>query len=67
MIVMGEIEPVVAIDRAYKAVLRHAAASKADLVVMGAQGTAGLELMVYGSNTQHVVRAATCPVLTVHG
>ena len=61
-----EIEPVVAIDRAYKAVLRHAAASKVDLVVMGAQGTAGLELMVYGSNTQHVVRAATCPVLTVH-
>jgi len=48
------------------AVLRQAVASKVDLVVMGAQGTAGLELMVYGSNTQHVVRAATCPVLTVH-
>ena len=61
-----EIEEVVAIDRAYKAVLQQANASKADLVVMGAQGTAGLELMVYGSNTQHVVRAATCPVLTVH-
>jgi nucleotide-binding universal stress UspA family protein len=61
-----EIEEVVAIDRAYKAVLHQATASKADLIVMGAQGTAGLELMVYGSNTQHVVRAATCPVLTVH-
>jgi nucleotide-binding universal stress UspA family protein len=61
-----EIKETVAIDRAYRAILRHAAASQADLIVMGAQGTAGLELMVYGSNTQHVVRAATCPVLTVH-
>lgn len=60
-----EIKEVVAIDRAYKAVLQHAAASHADLIVMGAQGTTGLELLVYGSNTQHVVRAATCPVLTV--
>jgi nucleotide-binding universal stress UspA family protein len=61
-----EIEEVVAIDRAYKAVLRHATASKADLIVMGAQGTGGVELMLYGSNTQHVLRAAQCPVLTVH-
>lgn len=61
-----EIRERVAIDRAYKAILQHAIASQADLIVMGAQGTAGLELMVYGSNTQHVVRAATCPVLTVH-
>jgi nucleotide-binding universal stress UspA family protein len=62
----GEINEIVAIDRAYKAILHTAAAMKADLIVMGAQGTGGLELMVYGSNTQHVVRAATCPVLTVH-
>jgi nucleotide-binding universal stress UspA family protein len=61
-----EVKETVAIDRAYKAILQHASASKADLIVMGAQGTAGLELMVYGSNTQHVVRAATCPVLTAH-
>jgi nucleotide-binding universal stress UspA family protein len=24
-------------------------------------GAGGLELMLYGSNTQHVVRAAACP------
>ncbi len=59
------IEEIVALDRAYKAILNHAAASQADLVVMGAQGTSGVELMLYGSNTQHVVRAATCPVLTI--
>jgi nucleotide-binding universal stress UspA family protein len=62
-----EIEEVVAIDRAYRAILRHAAEAKVDVIVMGAQGTGGLELMLYGSNTQHVVRAATCPVLTVRG
>lgn len=60
-----KIEEVVAVDRAYKATLQHAAEARADLIVMGAQGTGGLELMLYGSNTQHVVRAATCPVLTV--
>jgi nucleotide-binding universal stress UspA family protein len=61
-----EIEEVVAIDRAYKAVLKQATASQAELIVMGAQGTGGVELMLYGSNTQHVLRAASCPVLTVH-
>lgn len=61
----SEIEEVVAVDRAYKAILRHAEEVTADLIVMGAQGTGGVELMLYGSNTQHVVRAAPCPVLTV--
>lgn len=60
-----EIKEIVAVDRAYKAILRHADEAKADLIMMGAQGTAGLELMLYGSNTQHVLRAASCPVLTV--
>lgn len=60
-----EIEEVVTVDRACKAILRQAEAATADLIVMGAQGTGGLELMLYGSNTQHVVRAAPCPVLTV--
>jgi len=60
-----EIEEVVAIDRAYKAILQHAGTTKADLIVMGVQGTGGVELMLYGSNTQHVLRAAPCPVLTV--
>jgi nucleotide-binding universal stress UspA family protein len=63
----GDIQEVVAIGRAYKAILRQAAEGRADLIVMGAQGTGGLELMLYGSNTQHVVRAAACPVLTVRG
>lgn len=60
-----DIDEVVAIGRAYREILDRAAAMNADLIVMGAQGHGGLELMLYGSNTQHVVRRATCPVLTV--
>ena len=59
------INEAVAIERAYKAVLQRASTHDTDLIVMGAQGRGGVELMMYGSNTQHVVRAATCPVLTV--
>lgn len=55
----------VVVDRAYKALLQQAHTSGADLIVMGAQGMSGVELMLWGSNTQHVVRAARCPVLTV--
>jgi len=60
-----EIEAAVAIGRAYKEVLQRAAASSADLIVMGAHGSSGIELMLYGSNTHRVVRAAPCPVLTI--
>jgi len=60
-----QIEEVVAVDRAYQAILRQAEEATADLIVMGAQGAGGVELMLYGSNTHHVVRAAPCPVLTV--
>jgi nucleotide-binding universal stress UspA family protein len=59
------VEEVVTVNRAYQEILQRAAASGADLIVMGAQGHGGVELMLYGSNTHHVVRAATCPVLTV--
>lgn len=60
-----EVNEVVAVGRAYKTILNAAAAGEHDLIVMGAQGTSGVALMVYGSNTHHVVRTATCPVLTV--
>lgn len=60
-----EIDEVVAINRAYKEILLRASASAVDLIVMGAQGSSGIDLMLYGSNTQQVVRAAACPVLTI--
>lgn len=37
-----------------------------DLVVMGTSGRSKFEEILVGSNTEKVVRAAKCPVLTVH-
>jgi nucleotide-binding universal stress UspA family protein len=59
------IEHSVVVGRAYREILRAAADSGTDLIVMGAQGRGGLRLTLFGSTTQQVVRAATCPVLTV--
>ncbi|GAB3203299.1 nucleotide-binding universal stress UspA family protein [Pontibacter aydingkolensis] len=36
-----------------------------DLVVMGSKGSSGLDEFLIGSNTEKVVRTASCPVLTV--
>jgi len=61
------IEERVVLGRAYREILKVAAESGTDLIVMGAQGRDGLGLTLFGSTTQQVVRAATCPVLTVRG
>ncbi|MEB2779192.1 universal stress protein [Algoriphagus sp. C2-6-M1] len=36
-----------------------------DLVIMGSKGTSGIEEILVGSNTEKVVRTASCPVVTV--
>lgn len=36
-----------------------------DLLVMGLQGRGALDLLMFGSTTNHVVRYAECPVMTV--
>lgn len=46
-------------------ITRLAAAENADLIVMGVQGRGAVELMVFGSNTNDVIRSAACPVLVV--
>jgi nucleotide-binding universal stress UspA family protein len=50
---------------AYREILRVATEQEADLIVMGIQGRAAVDLMLFGSTTNHVVRQATCPVLTL--
>jgi nucleotide-binding universal stress UspA family protein len=60
-----DVDEVVLGSKAYKGILRVAAALQADLIVMGAQGHAGFDLMLFGSTTEHVLRRAACPVLTV--
>ena len=46
-------------------IVRIAAEQNADLVIMGVQGRGALNVMFFGSTTEHVVRHAACPVLTV--
>ena len=42
-----------------------AAAERADLIVMGVHGRGTVDLMVFGSNTNSMIRNAVCPVLIV--
>jgi nucleotide-binding universal stress UspA family protein len=53
--------------RAYRRVLQRAAEEEADLIVMGVHGRGAVDLLVFGSTTHHVIRAAACPVLIVRG
>ena len=48
-------------------ILRIAAERQTDLIVIGVQGRGAADLIFFGSTTNHVVREATCPVLTVRG
>jgi nucleotide-binding universal stress UspA family protein len=41
--------------------------AKADVVIMGSKGSSGMEEVLIGSNTEKVVRHASCPVITVKG
>jgi len=49
----------------WREVLRIAAERHSDLIVMGVQGRGAADLLLFGSTTQHVVREASCPVLTL--
>ena len=60
------VEEIVAEGKAYKAILGRAADEQADLIVIGAhEGGAGLRAL--GSTANHIVRSASCPVLTLRG
>ena len=49
----------------WKEILRVSTESNADLIVLGVHGRGVADLMFFGSTTQHVVRQAPCPVLTI--
>ena len=51
----------------YEQLLGAAREDGADLIVLGVHGRSALGLAVFGSTTNQLVRAATCPVLTVRG
>ena len=47
------------------AILERARGLPADLIVMGSHGRSGVHRLLLGSVTEHVLRAAGCPVLVV--
>jgi len=51
--------------KAYREILEAATEARADLIVMGVHGRNPLDLMLFGSTTNQVVRRAACPVLTL--
>jgi nucleotide-binding universal stress UspA family protein len=55
----------VTMGKAWKEILRVAHEDQADLIVLGVQGRGTPDLLLSGSTTQHVVRQAECPVLTI--
>jgi nucleotide-binding universal stress UspA family protein len=55
----------IAHGRSYEQILRVAAEEHSDLIVMGVRGRSALDIAVFGSTTNHMVRTATCPVLTL--
>jgi nucleotide-binding universal stress UspA family protein len=57
--------PMLAFGKAYQQILRVATSEHADLIVMGVRGRYAIDMMLFGSTTQQVVRQASCPVLTL--
>jgi nucleotide-binding universal stress UspA family protein len=51
--------------KVYEQILRLAATGQVDLIVMGVNGRNPLDVKLFGSTTNQVVRRATCPVLTL--
>lgn len=46
-------------------IIRHAAATHVDVIVMGTHGRQGLDRVLLGSVADRITRTATCPVVTV--
>jgi nucleotide-binding universal stress UspA family protein len=59
------VQPLLIHGTPWREILRVAAERQADLIVIGVQGRGAADLLFVGSTTQHVVRQALCPVLTL--
>ena len=60
-----KVTEVVTHGKPYREILRAASECKADLIVIGVRGRGPVDLTLFGSTTNQVVRRATCPVMTV--
>lgn len=59
-------EEALAAGKPGREILRLALERGSDLIVMGVRGRNPVDVAVFGSTTQHVVRGAHCPVLVIH-
>jgi nucleotide-binding universal stress UspA family protein len=57
--------PMTRFGKPYQEILTVASELQVDLVVLGVRGRNPIDLAIFGSTTNHVVRSAGCPVLTV--
>jgi nucleotide-binding universal stress UspA family protein len=58
-------EELVITGKPHREIVRVAAEISADLIVMGVHGRGAMDLMMFGSTTNELLRAARCPILTL--
>jgi nucleotide-binding universal stress UspA family protein len=61
----GRLDSLMTHGKPWREILRVAGDRDCDVIVMGVQGRGAADLLLFGSTTQHVVREAACPVLTL--
>ncbi|HEY5618618.1 MAG TPA: universal stress protein [Vicinamibacterales bacterium] len=59
------VDTALATGKPYREILRVAEEEQSDLIVIGIHGRGGADLLFFGSTAQHLVRQASCPVLTL--
>lgn len=59
------VHEVVVTGRPYRAILQQAQDDHSDLIVIGAHGSLADRIGFFGSTTNHIVREAACPVLSL--
>lgn len=59
------VDTVLATGKPYQEILRVAEEQQADLLVVGIHGRGAVDRLLFGSTAQHLVRQASCPVLTL--
>ncbi len=59
------VDTVLTTGKTYREILRVAEEQQADLLVIGIHGRGAIDRLLFGSTAQHLVRQASCPVLTL--
>jgi nucleotide-binding universal stress UspA family protein len=59
------VDTVLTTGKPYREILRIAEEQTSDLLVIGIHGRGAIDRLLFGSTAQHLVRLASCPVLTL--